>query len=63
MAEVEEGYRRRDKLSLRVRKEGKISASIDLQQVVRNDQHRSHESQVPVTAVPQHKSCAESDNR
>ena len=64
-ATSEDAERRRDKLSLRIRKEGKFSS--ELQRVpknVENDQLTSHElPPVSLVTTPCHKSRDKGDNR
>ena len=64
-AASEEGERRRDKLSLRIRKEGKsITDPHQVRTNVEKDERNSHEvSLVPVTTRSHDKSYAEGDNR
>jgi len=57
----DDAERRRDKLSLRIRKEGKIiSDPHQVPKTFENDERNNHE--VPLITL-RDKSCAESDNR
>jgi len=62
---AEEAERRRDKLRLRIRKEGKVASDPrQLPTTDEKDERSSRElSVVPVTTVSHDRSCAEGDNR